>query len=131
MILVFYIGGTPPRGEDRCEHRHLTEVVPNWLVAFHGTRSESSGIFSYHPVPAGGKTIRALVRHACTQPINPTSRSVTDGSCIEIFILLFRAWAQSSYLFNLCSCKDWIFYLQALTMDPDWFSPFDHNCSRR
>ena len=29
-------------------------MVPNSLVAFYDTRRESSGIFYYYPIPAGG-----------------------------------------------------------------------------
>ena len=43
----------PHRWEDRFEHPRLAEVVPNCLVAFYDTRSESSGTF-YYPIPAGG-----------------------------------------------------------------------------
>ena len=41
-------------GGGRLEHPCLAEVVPNCLVTFYDTRSESSGIF-YYPIPTWGK----------------------------------------------------------------------------
>ena len=50
-------GGGGGGGGGRFEHRLLAEVVPNGLVAFFDTRSESSGIF-YYPHTGRGNADR-------------------------------------------------------------------------